>query len=65
MILLSSADYFKNLPFSNILLKNTMRASNGLDPDQDRRFVGPDLGPNCFKGYQQTTKVASSKARKE
>ena len=22
--------------------------SNGLDPDQDRHFVGPDLGPNCL-----------------
>ena len=23
--------------------------SNGLDPDQVRRFVGPDLGPNCLQ----------------
>ena len=23
--------------------------SNGLDPDQDRRSVSPDLGPNCLK----------------
>ena len=30
--------------------------SNSLDPDQARRFVGPDLGPNC-QGYQQTTLV--------
>ena len=22
--------------------------SNSLDPDQARRFVGPDLGPNCL-----------------
>ena len=21
-----------------------------LDPDHDQHFVGPDLGPNCFKG---------------
>ena len=21
--------------------------SNSMDPDQARRFVGPDLGPNC------------------
>ena len=21
---------------------------NSLDPDQVRRFVGPDLGPNCL-----------------
>ena len=25
-----------------------MRVSNGLDPDQDRHYVGPDLGPNCL-----------------
>ena len=40
--------------------------SNSLDPDQARRFDGPDLGPNCLqrlwveifcKGYQQTTLV--------
>ena len=23
--------------------------SNCFDPDQARRFVGPDLGPNCLK----------------
>ena len=23
--------------------------SNSLDPDQDRHFVGPDLGPNCLQ----------------
>ena len=23
--------------------------SNGLDSDQDRRSVGPDLGPNCLQ----------------
>ena len=23
--------------------------SNRLDPDQARRFVGPDLGPNCLQ----------------
>ena len=22
--------------------------SNSLNPDQARRFVGPDLGPNCL-----------------
>ena len=31
---------------------NTIRVSNSLDPDQARRFVGPDLGPKC---YAQTT----------
>ena len=30
--------------------------SNSMDPDQARRIVGPDLGPN-WKGYRQTTLV--------
>ena len=29
--------------------RNTIRVSNGLDPDQDRQNVGPDLGPNCLQ----------------
>ena len=28
---------------------NNSRVSNGLDPDQDRHYVGPDLGPNCLQ----------------
>ena len=28
---------------------NTTRASNSLDPNQARHFVGPDLGPNCLQ----------------
>ena len=28
---------------------NTIRVSNGLDPDQDRHFVTPDLGSNCLQ----------------
>ena len=35
----------------NIIYHNsrTIRVSNSLDPDQDRRYVGPDLGPNCLQ----------------
>ena len=33
-------NFFKKSPL------NTIRVSNGFDPDQDRHFVGPDLGPN-------------------
>ena len=29
--------------------KSTTRVSNRFDPDQGRRFVGPDLGPNCLQ----------------
>ena len=35
------------------VLKNSFRSiirvSNGLDPDQDRCSVGPDLNPNCLQ----------------
>ena len=61
-ILLSSADFFfSKLTFSKQSFRNTIRVSNGLDPDQDRHFVGPDLGQTICKGYQQTTKVTASK----
>ena len=30
-------------------IKNTIRVSIGLDPDQDRHFVTPDFGPNCLQ----------------
>ena len=26
-----------------------LSVSKSLDPDQDRRYVGPDLGPNYFQ----------------
>ena len=47
-----SADNFQNQLFRKIL-SEIPSVSNSLDPDQARHFVGPDLGPNCFKGYQQ------------
>ena len=28
---------------------NITRESKWLDPDLDRRFVGPDLGPKCLQ----------------
>ena len=48
-----------------LFFRNTFRASNSLDPDQDRHSVGPDLGPNCLQRLsdEQTTKVATSKDR--
>ena len=42
MLLLSSADFF----FTNTPFMNTIRESHGLDPDQDRHYVGADSGPN-------------------
>ena len=29
--------------------RNTISVSNSLGPDQDRRSVSPDLGPNCLQ----------------
>ena len=57
MLLLSSADFFKNI--KKKYSRNTIRVSNGLDPDQDRRSGGPDLGPICLEGLRAG--VASKK----
>ena len=43
-----SADLFKISSFKNSF-RNTIRVSNGLNPDKDRHSVGPDLGPNCLQ----------------
>ena len=55
-------DIFRNKPFyiykkENPVTWNTGRALTGLDPDQDRRFVGPDLGPNCFQKLPADNKI--------
>ena len=42
MLILFKINYKKKLS------KNTMKASNRLDPDQAQHFVSPDLDPNCF-----------------
>ena len=50
------ADEFgTTLTVSKISFRNTIRVSNGLDPDQDPHSVGPGLGPNVCKVYQQMT----------
>ena len=49
MLLLSSADLFSKLTVSNKLFRNIIRVPNRYDPGQDRRFVGPDLDPNCLQ----------------
>ena len=35
--------------FLKISFRNIIRASNSLDSDQARRYVGPDLGPNYLQ----------------
>ena len=37
--------------------------SNSLDPDQARRYVGPDLGPNCLQWVSADDTVATSRER--
>ena len=42
--------FFKDLNFfSKTSFRNTIRVSNNLDPGQARRFVAPDLNPNCVQ----------------
>ena len=60
MFLFLYADFFSKLAFLKHSF-NTIRVLNSLDPDQDRQNIGPDLGPNCYQGYQQAREVAASK----
>ena len=47
---LSSADFFySKLTFLNASFRNSIRVSNGLEPGQDQRSVGPDLCSNCLQ----------------
>ena len=46
---LLSAGLFSKLTFSKKSFMNTIRVSNGLDPDQDRHCVGPDLCLDCLQ----------------
>ena len=55
--------FSKSTSFQNSF-RNTTRASNSLDPDQARYYVGPDLGPNCLQRLQQTTLVGKVLALK-
>ena len=41
--------FFKINFFSKISLRDTIRVSNGLDPDHDQHSVSTDLGPNCLQ----------------
>ena len=54
-MLLCCLPIFFKLTFSRNYFGNTIRVFNRLDPDQDRHFVGPDLGQTVSKGYQQMT----------
>ena len=47
MLMSPSADFPKST-FSKNSCGNTIRVSNGLDPDNDGCSVSFDLGPNCL-----------------
>ena len=40
---------------------NTIRVSYSLDSDQARRFVGPDLGPDCLQRLSEDVHVPANK----
>ena len=44
----------KTIMFSKKFFRNTIRVLNSLDSVQAQHFVGPDLGPNCSRKYQQS-----------
>ena len=57
MLLLSSVGFFSKLPFSKNSFWNTIRVSNGLDPDQSRHSVSPDLAPNYLQRLSADEKI--------
>ena len=40
---------FSKLTFLKNYFRNTIRVSNGLDPDQDQHSVSPNVGSNCLQ----------------
>ena len=61
--------FFSKITFRKFAFRNTIRMSNNLDPDQARRIVGPDLGPNCLQRFsadgtgRQRVKIAEWRER--
>ena len=51
------ADFLQNLLYKKFF------KSNGLDPEQDPRSVGPDLGPNCLQRLSADNKIKWPLAR--
>ena len=63
MIFLSSADFFFKTNLFEKLFQGYNYLANSLDPDQDRRSVGPDLGPNCLQRSAADDKICSWQAK--
>ena len=51
MLLLLSADFFSEIIFSKKFFHKHHQNVKifDLDPDQDRHFFCPDMGPNCMQ----------------
>ena len=45
---MSFADFVQNQRIQKIISGTLSECQTVLDADQDRRFVGPDLGPKLF-----------------
>ena len=54
---------FSKLFISENSFNNTISVSSGLDPDQDRIYIGPDLGSNCLKRLSEDNKSRSLKVK--
>ena len=52
-----TADFFSKSTISKKSFRNTNRVTNSFDPDQARRFVGPDLVPNCLQMLSSRQRV--------
>ena len=59
MLLLSSVDFSK-INFCKIFF---LGVSTGLDPDQDRHSVGPDLCTNCLQRSSAVDKITANRQR--
>ena len=57
--ILLSVDLFQNHFFLKNYFRNTIRVSNGLNPDQERPYVGSDLAPTCLQRLSGATKGKS------
>ena len=54
---------FFKVNFFKKSLRNTIRLSNGLDPDLDQHSVSSDLGQNCLQRLSADDNFAASKEK--
>ena len=61
MLLVSSIDFF----LKKILFRNSIRVSDGLDPDQARHSVGIDLGSNRLQRHKWPLHIARKESKND